>query len=120
MTLAKQRQELVDDGADVPDVDLDVRERRRPERQDDVLRLGCGAHVRGHVQATARVHPAHHVLAARLVERHLSLADQVHPAFVDVDAANGQAAVGKREREGKPHAASSDDSYVWARAPGLG
>ena len=41
-----------------------------------------------------------------------------HPALVDVDAADRQAAVGKREREGEAYAAGSDDSYVWVSRTG--
>jgi hypothetical protein len=48
------------------------------------------------------------------VEGHLALTDQIDAAFVDVDAADRQASVGEREREGQPHAASSDDCYVRA------
>jgi hypothetical protein len=48
------------------------------------------------------------------VEWHSSLADQVNPAAIHVHAADRQATIGKRECEGQPNAAGSDDSYVWA------
>src|SRR3712207_8252659 len=39
VALAQMREQVVERGADVADVDLDVRERRRPERDDDVVGL---------------------------------------------------------------------------------
>ncbi len=112
MALAQVRQQVVEDRADVAQVDLDVREGRRAERDDDVL---GGARVG---RALAELEPAgvldalEDLVGAGLVERHASLPDRAEALRVVVDAEHLQAAVGEGQRQRQADTAEADDRDV--------
>jgi hypothetical protein len=66
----QDRQEVVERRADVAHVDLDVRERRRPDRDDDVLGAGGVGDAVADLEAPGGVDAVHDLLAAVLLERH--------------------------------------------------
>ena len=70
MAGAQERQQRVERRADVGDVDLDVREARRAEREHDVARLGRVLDPLGELQPVAGQHALEQLLRAALLERH--------------------------------------------------
>ena len=109
MVVAQVTEQVVERGADVGDVDLDVRERRRAERDDDVLGLrGVGDAV-GDGQRAGRVDAIERVLRAGLLERHPRVADRLQAFGVLVYAEHGQPAVGERDGKREPDPAEPDD-----------
>jgi hypothetical protein len=106
----QHRQQVVEDRADVAHVDLDVRERRRPEGEDDRVglpRVGgalgprdVGAHDDG--------------VGARLLEGHPPGLDRPQALGVLLDPQCPQPMVGEGERERQPDAPAADDRDVVA------
>ena len=101
----KDAQQVVKRGADIPHVDLDVRERGRPERDHDVPRAGSVRDAIGERQPAARVDAVEDLLGARLGERHAAFPDGAEARGVIVDPDSPKATVGERERQRQPHAA---------------
>ena len=99
------------DRADVAHVDLDVRERRRAEREDD--RVGLGG-VGGALRPGDVRRGAHDLGGARLLERHPAGAHRLQALGIVLDADGAQAVVGEGERERQADAAASDDGDVVA------
>src|SRR5262249_9203416 len=99
-------------GADVAHVDLDVRERRRAEREHDRVRLRGVGGQRGQVE----IHLGEQLVDSGLLERHPLVGDRGKPLGVLVDAQNRQAGVREADREREPDAAQSDDGDVVTHA----
>ena len=93
------RDEVVDDGADAAHVDLDVRERRSAERDDDVVRRGGILHAVRERQQAGRMQAFEQLVGARLLERHVPGAHGIEAHGIVVDAHHAQAPVRERERE---------------------
>ena len=72
VVLAQVRQQVVEHGADVADVDLDVRQRGRAEREHDRVGLRGVGGAAGEVEVDAR----DQLVGAGLLERHPPLADR--------------------------------------------
>ena len=88
MAGAQQRQQVVDGRADLAKVALDVRERRRPDRDHDVVGLGGVGRAVGQLQPPAALDAIEQRLRAGLVERHLTGPDRgqhgrvvIHPQY---------------------------------------
>ena len=104
----QERQQVVEHRADVAEVDLDVREHRRAEREHDGVRLrGVGGASRD-----VEVHARQHVLRAGLLEGHPARPDGLEPLGVLVDAEDAQPGVREHERERQPDPAEADDGDV--------
>ena len=108
MTGAQQRQQVVDDRADLAQVALDVRERRRPDRDHDVLRARRVGGALGELEPPAREHAVEHLLGPGLAERHPSVAQRVEHGRVEVDAEHVQPAIGKGQRQRQAHTPKPD------------
>ncbi len=109
VTVAQVAEQVVERRADVGDVDLDVREGRRPERDDDVLgQRGVGDTV-GYGQCAGGVDAVQRLLRAGLVERHPRVADGLQAVGILVDAEHRQPALGERNGEWEPDPAEPDD-----------
>ena len=65
MAGAQQRQQVIDGGAHLAQVGLDVGERRRPDRDDDVVGAGGVGGAVGQLQPPAALHPFEQLLGAR-------------------------------------------------------
>ena len=74
VALAQQRHQIVDHAADVGDVDLDVRERRRVQRQHDLIRSAASC-TSSSAEPAGRLHALEQLLRAGLLERHLPAVD---------------------------------------------
>ena len=83
---AQQRQEVVERAADVAHVDLDVRERRGPERDDDVPRRGGVRHAVRPCDRSGCRDALEDIGRARLLERHASGPDRRKALRIDLDA----------------------------------
>ncbi len=105
-------EQVVQHGADVAHVDLDVRERGGAERQHDVPRARGVGHALGELQPPALVYALQQLLRAGLLEGHHALAHRAEAGGVVVDPHNPQAAVGERERERQADAAEADHRDV--------
>ena len=66
----QQRQQVVDRGPDLAQIALHVRERGRPDRDHDFVRLSGVGCALGQLKAPARHRPVEQFLRARLGERH--------------------------------------------------
>ena len=110
LALLQQRQQVVEHGADVAHVDLDVREARRAEREHDRARLRAvgGAVGEGEVDAGEQL------VGAGLLERHPALAQGGEHLGVVVDAEHREPGVGEAQREREADPAQSDDADVVA------
>jgi len=108
LPLGQQRQQVVEHGADVAHVDLDVGEARRAEREHDRLRLRRVRRARRERQLGA----GQQLVGARLLERHPALAHAAQAVGVAVDAQHGQAGRGEAERERQPDPPEADDAHV--------
>ena len=106
------RQQVVERGADVAHVDLDVRERGRPERDHDVSRLrGVGDAV-GQLQPPGSLDALEQLLCAGLGERHLAGSHRGQQRRVVVDPDHPQAAVGEAQRQRQPDPAKTDHGDI--------
>ena len=110
MAVAQVAEQVVERGADVGDVDLDVRERRRAERDDDVLGERRVGDAVGDGQRSGRVDAIESFLGAGLLERHPRVANRLQAVGVLVDAEDREAAVGERDGERETDPAEPDDS----------
>ncbi len=97
----QQRQQVVDRGAHLAQVALDVRERRRPERDHDVVGAGGVGGAIGQVHAPAGGDPLEQLLGAGLGERHPPGTNRVEHLGVGVDA---RARAGRGRRSTAPAA----------------
>ena len=109
MAGAQVRQQVVERGADVAHVDLDVGERRRAERDDDVVGAGGVGGAIGQLEPPRALDALEQLLGARLLERHPARAHGVQDRLVVVDAEHAQAAIGEAERQRQADAAEADD-----------
>ena len=112
MTGAQEAEQVVERRADVGHVDLDVRQRRRAERDDDVIGDGRVGDVVGHLEHAGRVDALQRGLCAGLLERHAGVAHGLQPLRVDVDAEHPQAAVGERYGQRQADPAQPDDGNL--------
>ena len=106
------REQVVERRADVADVDLDVRERRRPERDDDVLRASRVRDRVGQLQPPGRVDAVQDLLGARLLERHAAVRHGGEALGIGVDAEYAQPAIGEGQGEREPDPPDADDGDV--------
>ncbi len=109
VTVAEQRQQIVDGGSHLAQVGLDVRERRRPDRDHDVP---CPRRVGGSVAqlpAIAGDRPIEQRLGPFLLERHASGSERVEHGRVVIDPEDAQAAIGKAQRQRQTDAPEADD-----------
>ena len=113
---AHERQQVVEHGADVAHVDLDVRQRRRAEREHDRVGLGGVGGARGQLDVDAR----QQLVDARLLERHPALAQRGEPLLVLVDPEHRQARVREADGEREADPAESDDGDVVAHSAARG
>ena len=112
VALGEHGEQVVERGADVAHVDLDVAEGRRAERDDDVAGLrGVADPVR-----QREVDRVEQGLGAGLLERHSPLAQRGQAVRGVVDAENAQAAVGEAQGQRQADAAQADDGDVVAHA----
>ena len=110
----QRREELIERGADIADVDLDVRERGRADGDDDVLRrAGIGEPI-GECEIALRVHAVEKLLRPRFLEGHPAGADGREPPAVLVHADHAQPVIGEGERERQADASETDDRDVAA------
>ena len=93
------RDQVVDHGTDAAHVDLDMREGRRTERDDDVVRRSGVLHPVGELQQARRMDAVQQLVGACLLKRHLPGAHGVEAHEIVVDPHHAQAPVRKRERE---------------------
>jgi hypothetical protein len=111
---AHMRQQVVERGADVAHVDLDVGERGGAERQHDRVGAGAVGDAVGCAEASRLVDARDQLVGGGLLERHAAGGDGLQPLLVAVDPEDGQAAVGEAERERQSDAAKTDDRDVEA------
>ena len=109
MSGTQQRQQVIDRRADLAEIALDVRERGCPDRDHDVVSLGCVGGALGELQTPGGGHALQQLLRTRLVERHPSSPDRVDHRSIVVDSQHANAAVGEGQRQRQPDAAESDD-----------
>jgi hypothetical protein len=114
----QHRQQVVQRRADVAHVDLDVGERRRAQRDDDLLGRGGVRHGVGQRQAARLAHALEQRLGARLLERHAPGADRGEAVGVLVYAHDGEPPVGEAQREREPYPSEADDRYVRGHGDG--
>ena len=116
MTGTKQWQQIIDDRANLPEVTFDVREGRRPDRDDDVVGAsGIGGSV-GQRQIPLRQDPIQHLLRAGLVKRHLLGAKRTEDVIAVIDAQHVDPPVGEAQGKREPDAAQADDCSCRALA----
>ena len=108
---AQHREQVVDRRPHLAQVALDVRERRGPDRDHDVVGAGGVDGALGELEAPARDHALEQLLGAGLVERHPAGADRGEHRLVVVDADHAQPAVGEAQRERQPHAPETDHRH---------
>ena len=106
------RQQVVERGADVAHVDLDVAERGRAEREHDRVGLRRVGDSVGGLEAPGRVDALDQLVGAGLLERHAAGGDGLQALWIVVDPEHGEAAVGERQREREADAAETDDRDV--------
>ena len=95
----------------VGQVGLDVRERRRADRDHDVVRArGVGGPV-AELQKAVAHDPVEQLLGAGLGERHPPGAQRLEDRRVVVDPEHADAAVGEAQRQRQTDAAQADDRY---------
>ena len=109
---SQQRQQVVDRGADLAQVALDVGEGGRADRDDDVVGLRCVGGAGAELEPAAGQHALEQLLGAGLAERHPAGPDRLEDRRVVVDAEHPQPAVGERQREREPDPAEPDDGDV--------
>jgi hypothetical protein len=101
---AQDRQQVVDDVADLGHVDLQVHVSGGAEREHDVLRLGGVLDPLREPQGE----PLEQLLGARLLEGHAARLDGVDRRALSLDGNHLEAAVGEGERERQADAAQAD------------
>ncbi len=112
MAGAQQRQQVVDGGADLAQVALDVREGGRPDRDHDVVRLrGVGRAV-GQLQSPGSLDAIQQRLCAGFVERHLAGSDRGQHRRVVIDPEHPQTVVGEAQRQRQSHPAKTDHGDI--------
>ena len=104
----QQRQQVVDRRPDLAQVALEVKERRRSDRDHDVVGRGGVGRPLGQLQPPGRRYAIEQLLGSGLGPRHPARADRVEHRAVVVDAQHASAAVGERQRQRKTHAAQAD------------
>jgi hypothetical protein len=109
VTLAEHRQQVVDDSADVRDVDLDVHVRGRVEREHDVVGARGVLDRARQLEPVARDHALEQFLGAGLGERHLPGGELVEHRLLALDADGVESTLGERQREGQADTAEADD-----------
>ena len=109
MTRAQQRQQVVDRRAHLAQVALDVRERRRPDRDHDVVRAGRVGRAVAQLEASGGGDAVEQLLGAGLLERHPAGANRLEHRRIVVDPEHAQPAVGEAQRQRQPDAAEADD-----------
>jgi hypothetical protein len=114
----QQAEEVVQGGADVAHVDLDVRQRRRAQRQDDVAGARRVGYALRPIDGPARADPREHFGGAGLLERHAGRLDGGEALGVLLHAEDPQAPVGEGEGQRQPDAAAPDDRDVELRVHG--
>jgi hypothetical protein len=105
----EQRQQVVDRGSDLAEIALDMRERGRPDRDHDVVRLGGVGGSLGQLEPAARPNTLEQRLGARLLPRHPSGAQRLEHRRIVVDTEHARSAVSERQRQRKPDAPEADD-----------
>ena len=111
VTRAQVREQVIDHGSDAAQVALQMRERRGPDGDHDVVR------GRGLSRAVRELEPAglgdalQQRLGAGLLERHPTRSDRFEDRLVVVDPEHAQPAVGEAQREREPDATETDDRY---------
>ena len=108
---AQHGQQVVEHGADVAHVDLDVRERRRAEREHDRVGLRGVGGARRTSRCSTRSSTSSAPGSSNGIRRSR---DGVQALGVVVDAEHAQAVVGEGERQRQPDAAAADDRDVVA------
>ena len=109
---AQVAEQVVQGRADVAHVDLDVRQRRRAERDDDVVGDRRVGDAIGHLQRAGGVHAVERVLRAGLLERHPRVAHRLQPLGGDVDAEHLQPTVGERNGQREADPTQPDDGNL--------
>ena len=100
MAGAQQRHQVVDRGADLAQVALEVIEGRRPDRDHDVVGRGGVGRALGELQPAGRGDAVEQLLGAGLVPRHPACADRV-------EHRSGR---GRRRARGRPRSANDSAS----------
>ena len=108
MAGSQQRQQVVDGGADLSQVALEVEERRRADRDHDVVSGRCVGRALGELEAAAGGHAVQQPLGPGLAPGHPPGADRLQHRAVVIDAEHAYPAVGKRERERQADPAKAD------------
>ena len=92
-------EQVIEGGADVAHVDLDVRERGSAEREHDVACSGGVGNPVGQRQRSAAADAVEQFLRARLLEGHPALGDRAQTRGVPIYTDHAQAAVGEGQRQ---------------------
>ena len=108
----KHTQQVIERRADVAHVDLDVRERRRPERDHYVPRARAVGHALAQRHLPVRSDAIEQLLGPRLRERHPALAHRLQASRVAVDSEHLEPAVGEGQRQREPNATKADYRHV--------
>lgn len=111
MTGPQQRQQIIQSGANLPQIRLDMGERWRPQRQHDVIRSRrIRSPVRQLEPPRAR-DSIQKLLSASLLERHLPGTNRIEHRLIVIHAQHPQTTIRKAKRKGQTHPPKADHCY---------